>query len=200
MVDSNVLVMPVTGRVETAREYAAMTERGLLDSEATQLRDAPFTYSEVGATRAGDLPSGYGILRRSTVVGVGAQRFERAAHTVLRWEMHRRAGLTVRPSDDHVVEGAVAVVRVGTKRFGLDAPVRVVYVVNEPTRQGFAYGTLPGHPERGEEAFIVELREDGAVTLTISAFSQPATLLARLGGPVSRGIQSRVTNRYLQAV
>ena len=114
--------------------------------------------------------------------------------------MHRGAGLTVRASDVHVVEGAVAVVRVGTKHFGLDAPVRVVYVVNEPTRQGFAYGTLPGHPERGEEAFVVELRDDGAVTFTISAFSQPATLLARLGGPVSRGVQSRVTNRYLQAV
>lgn len=177
-----------------------VTGRALLDSEVTQLREAPLTYAEVGATRGGDLPSGYGILRRRSVVGVGAQRFERVAHTLLRWDMHRRAGLTVRSSADEVVEGAVAVVRVGTKRFGFDAPVRVVYVVNEPTRQGFAYGTLPGHPESGEEAFVVDLREDGAVTFTISAFSQPATLLARLGGPISRGIQSRITNRYLQAV
>lgn len=114
--------------------------------------------------------------------------------------MHRRAGLTVRPSDAPVVEGSVAIVRVGASRFGLDAPVRVVYVIDESHRKGFAYGTLPGHPERGEEAFVVELRDNGAVAFTITAFSRPATLLARLGGPVTRVIQSRVTNRYLKAV
>jgi uncharacterized protein (UPF0548 family) len=30
-------------------------------------------------------------------------------------------------------------------------PCRVVYVLDEPERRGFAYGTLPGHPESGEE-------------------------------------------------
>lgn len=177
-----------------------MTGRALLDSEAERLRATPFTYAEVGATRTGSLPSGYNILQRSTVVGFGAERFERAAEAVLGWEMHRRAGLSVRPSDEHIVEGAVAVLRLGLGRLGLDAPVRVVYVVDEPHRQGFAYGTLPGHPESGEEAFVVELHNDGAVTFTVTAFSRPATLLARLGGPVSHAVQSRVTNRYLRAV
>jgi uncharacterized protein (UPF0548 family) len=32
-----------------------------------------------------------------------------------------------------------------------DVPCRVVYVVDEPRRAGFAYGTLPGHPEIGGE-------------------------------------------------
>jgi uncharacterized protein (UPF0548 family) len=42
--------------------------------------------------------------------------------------------------------------RLTVKAFGIGfkAPVRVVYVVDEPTRRGFAYGTLPGHPESGE--------------------------------------------------
>jgi uncharacterized protein (UPF0548 family) len=71
---------------------------------------------------------------------------------VLGWDMHRRAGLSVRSSHERVVEGAVAVVRVGWGRLGVDAPVRVVYVIDEADRQGFAYGTLPGHPESGEEA------------------------------------------------
>ena len=30
------------------------------------------------------------------------------------------------------------------------APCRVVYVVDGPGQFSFAYGTLPGHPERGE--------------------------------------------------
>lgn len=177
-----------------------MTGRVLLGWEEKRLREARFTYDEVGSTRTGTLPRGYGLLRRSADVGSGAERFERAAQALLGWEMHRRAGLSVRPSDEQVVEGAVAVVRVGGVRLGLDAPVRVVYVVDEPRRKGFAYGTLPGHPESGEEAFVVELHDGGTVTFTITAFSQPATLLARLGGPISRAAQARVTNRYLRAV
>jgi uncharacterized protein (UPF0548 family) len=58
----------------------------------------------------------------------------------------------------------------------------VTYVLDEPRHKGFAYGTLPGHPERGEEAFALELHDDGAVTFTITAFSRPASLLAKAGG------------------
>ena len=36
----------------------------------------------------------------------------------------------------------------------LQAPCRVVYVIDEPDIRGFAYGTLPGHPESGEERFV----------------------------------------------
>ncbi len=61
----------------------------------------------------------------------------------------------------------------------ITAPCRVVYTVNEPDRQGFACGTLPGHPECGEEAFLVERDDDGAVTFAITAFSRPATLRAK---------------------
>ncbi|WP_425577356.1 DUF1990 family protein [Nocardioides endophyticus] len=39
----------------------------------------------------------------------------------------------------------------------------------------------------------------GRITFTLTAFSRPATKLARLGGPVARGLQSRVTDRYLRA-
>src|SRR3712207_7231330 len=59
---------------------------------------------------------------------------------------------------------------------------RVVYTVEEPDRAGFAYGTLPGHPERGEELFLLDRAPDGQLRLTISAFSRPATWLARAGG------------------
>ena len=90
--------------------------------------------------------------------------------------------------------------RLGWRALGVSAPVRVVYVVDEGRRRGFAYGTLPGHPESGEEAFVVEHLEDDTVRFAITAFSRPATLLAKLGGPVSRLVQSRVTNRYLRAV
>jgi uncharacterized protein (UPF0548 family) len=178
----------------------SVTERDLPSREAEQLRSADFTYSEVGSTSGDTLPIGYGSLRRSLEIGSGAVRFEQAARVLLGWDMHRRAGVRVRASSDYVVEGAVAVLRLGVGRLGVDAPVRVAYLVDEPHRKGFAYGTLPGHPESGEEAFVVELHEGGAVTFTISAFSRPATLIARIGGPIGRAVQSWVTNRYLRAV
>jgi uncharacterized protein (UPF0548 family) len=83
---------------------------------------------------------------------------------------------------------------------GVVVPCRVVYVINEPSRSGFAYGTLPGHPEKGEEAFVVELSTDGQVHLVIRAFSRPATLLARAGGPLTRAIQELITERYVRAL
>jgi uncharacterized protein (UPF0548 family) len=60
-------------------------------------------------------------------------------------------------------------------------------VVDEPHRFGFAYGTLPGHPESGEEAFVIDDTDQGVV-FQIVAFSRPAAALARLGTPVSRRI------------
>ena len=163
------------------------------------LLEADLTYAEVGGTR-GDLPVGYQHLRRSRVVGVGDECFREASTTLLEWRMHRRAGVSVRASSESVTEGAVAVLRLGWGRFGVNAPVRVVYVIDEEHRKGFAYGTLPGHPERGEEAFVVELLDGGEVAFTISAFSRPASLLARAGGPIGRAVQRWATHRYLHAL
>ncbi len=114
--------------------------------------------------------------------------------------MHRRVGLRVRTSNEQVVQGTVALIRLGVGILSIAAPVRVVYVIDEPHRAGFAYGTLPGHPECGEEAFIVELQDRGAVKFSITAFSRPSSLLARTGGPITRATQSWITGRYLRAV
>lgn len=168
--------------------------------EAWRLRDADFTYAKVGYTRGDSPPSGYAELRRRAEIGTGVERFDQAWRILFGWGMHRNAGLRVRTSDGQVAEGTVAVLRLGVGIAGVSAPVRVVYVVDEARRKGFAYGTLPGHPESGEESFMVELHDDDAVTFTITAFSRPATRLARLGAPISRAVQSWVTSRYLRAV
>jgi uncharacterized protein (UPF0548 family) len=79
-------------------------------------------------------------------------------------------------------------------------PARVVYVIDEPDRKGFAYGTLPGHPERGEEAFIVERRADGSVWLVIRAFSRPANAFFWAAYPALRLMQAIFTARYERAL
>jgi uncharacterized protein (UPF0548 family) len=82
----------------------------------------------------------------------------------------------------------------------VEAPVRVVYVVDEPKRKGFAYGTLEGHPESGEESWIVDQTDDGSVWLTIRAFSRPSTWRWRLVSPFMKRTQTLYTKRYLQAL
>jgi len=79
-------------------------------------------------------------------------------------------------------------------------PVRVVYIVDEPLRKGFGYGTLPGHPETGEEAFIVEYRDDDSVWLTIRAFSRPSSWIFWVGYPIVRLMQEIYTARYERAL
>ncbi len=80
------------------------------------------------------------------------------------------------------------------------AAARIVYVVDEPNRYGFAYGTLPHHPVAGEEAFLVEQDDRGNVNFVIEVFSRPRHPLARLGKPVSRLVQKRTTRKYLQGM
>jgi uncharacterized protein (UPF0548 family) len=82
----------------------------------------------------------------------------------------------------------------GPRWLGIRALCRVVYVINEPDRVGFAYGTLPGHAESGEESFVLDRRE-GQVNFTVRAFSKPASRLSRLGGPVTGVVQGAMAER-----
>src|SRR5690606_39964820 len=79
-------------------------------------------------------------------------------------------------------------------------PCRVMYVIDEPNRKGFAYGTLRGHPECGEEAFVVERRDDDSVWLTVRAFSRPAHPALWAVYPVLRLVQAVFTSRYEHAL
>lgn len=83
---------------------------------------------------------------------------------------------------------------------GLKLPVRVIYVVNEPQKVGFAYGTLRGHPEDGEECWMVEHRDDDSVWMTVRAFSRPANLFWWCGYPILRIVQEVYTRRYLRSL
>jgi uncharacterized protein (UPF0548 family) len=84
--------------------------------------------------------------------------------------------------------------------FRIGSPVRVVYVVDAPTRKGFAYGTLPGHPESGEESWMLSRSDDGSVWLTIRAFSRPSSKRWWAVYPVLRIVQEVFTRRYERAL
>ncbi|GAA2714352.1 DUF1990 family protein [Actinoplanes palleronii] len=158
------------------------------------------TYQEVGATRTEPLPAGYGHVHRDVSIGSGAEVFERAVAGLFDWGMHREAGFTVVSPGGIAAPGVDVVLRAGWGPVRLTIPCRVVYTVDEVDRRGFAYGTLPGHPERGEEAFMVVQDGTGDVRIRISAFSRPASFVARASGPVGRWAQQYATDRYVRAI
>jgi uncharacterized protein (UPF0548 family) len=168
----------------------------LVDAE----RSSELTYREVGATASPESrPPGYRHDRWTADLGTWtADAFGRAAAAVGHWQLQRSAGLTIYPGDPVRAGATFALVfRLGA--FYVVAAGRIVYVTSEPHRFGFGYGTLPTHPEQGEEAFHV-VRQGSRLLLEIVAFSRPRHPLARLGAPVTRAVQMRVTRRYLSAL
>jgi uncharacterized protein (UPF0548 family) len=170
-----------------------LARRGHLHDLLPRFSAAAFSYDEVGATQA-ELPAGYRHTRRRMRLGMGRSVFDEACALLFGWEMHRRAGLAV-ASSGPVATGRTVVLGVGPV-VSVVVPCRVAYVVNEPHRQGFAYGTLSGHPEQGEESFIVIRDADDVVWLHITAFSRPGSRLTRLAGALGRAVQTLITRRY----
>lgn len=171
-------------------EPAALTK--LIPYYAAQ----PHSYAEVGATETPQLPAGYHHVNHSVALAADQFAFDRATDALMTWAMHKRAGLTLAASAERAEAGVTTVMTFGSRLVGLLIPCRVVWTVNEPDRRGFAYGTLPGHPESGEEAFIIERASGGEVTLSIRAFSKPGHTVVRAGSAISRLVQGWMTDRY----
>jgi uncharacterized protein (UPF0548 family) len=78
---------------------------------------------------------------------------------------------------------------------------RIVYVIEENRRFGFAYGTLQDHAEQGEERFSIEwLESDDSVWYSILAFSRPGKWQARIAKPLSRALQKKFARDSLRAM
>ena len=154
----------------------------------------PFTYAAVGAT-AETPPAGYVVDRTRIKLGEGEPVFRSAIDALRRWEQFNLGWVEAWPSDTPIQSGeVVAVMGRAIGVWWLNA-CRIVYVVDETgpiSKFGFAYGTLPGHVESGEERFLIEWdRSDEGVWFDIMAFSRPNHVLTRLGYPVVRRLQKR---------
>jgi uncharacterized protein (UPF0548 family) len=167
-----------------------------------RVRGTPLTYGDVGATvEAKALPAGFHQVRAVHALGAGDAVFAAACDGIRTWQLHRRQGFRVVPADPPIRAGTEVLVDVR-----LAGPVhvlaacRIVRVVEEADRFGFAYGTLRVHPESGEEAFLVERAASGDVRAVIVAFSRPRHPLVRLGGPIARRRQAAATQGYLDAL
>jgi uncharacterized protein (UPF0548 family) len=157
------------------------------------------TYPDFGATRDGRLPRGYHHLHHRTPIADTPEAFDRAREAVLTFAMHRGAGARVKSSAERAAPGVRLTVTLGP----FTVPCEVVYVIDEPDRAGFGYGTLPGHQESGEEAFLVERDATGRVWLRVTAFSRPVRWPTILAGPLAVAMQhgfARLLGRSLRRI
>ena len=166
---------------------------------ADQQSHSPLTYAELGAT-ARTMPSGYHHGTWETDLGpFSEERFDQLADALGHWQAQTGSGFTIYP-DEPARPGLTFAFSFPLPGAGwVTAAGRVIYVTREPGRSGFAYGTLPQHPEQGEEAFHL-VRQGAKIMFTVCAFSRPRHPLVRLGSPVGRALQARVNNAYLGAM
>lgn len=153
-----------------------------------------FTYSSVGAT-AHTPPAGYVVDRTRIELGSGESVFLSAKAALKRWDQFRLGWVEPWPTDTPIQSGEVVAILGWVVGVWWRNYCRIVYVVDESgpiSKFGFAYGTLPGHVESGEELFLIEWdRNTNSVSYHILAFSRPNHLLTRLGYPLVRRNQKR---------
>lgn len=132
-------------------------------------------------------------------VGSGPGDFERARLGLKQWVAHRGSGVEVFPPDAGLAPGST--VAIVTRQLGLWvlAACRVQTVIDEATRFGFVYATMPDHPEQGYESFVVS-NVDGRISFQIDAVSRPGIPIVRLAAPVTRLVQRRACDAYLTAL
>lgn len=151
------------------------------------------TYSSPGP--ASTPLAGFVVDHTRVNLGTGASTFAAARNAVKRWQQFQLGWVEALPTDTPINEGQVIAVLARLLGVWWLNACRIVAVIDENgpvQRFGFAYGTLPGHVESGEERFLIEWdKRDDSVWYDVRAFSRPRHFLARLGYPLARRIQKR---------
>jgi uncharacterized protein (UPF0548 family) len=115
-----------------------------------------FSYDAIGATRELSPPAGFIVDNKRQLLGTGRETFEKAKQAVRQWKMFEVPGLDLVCSDTPIEPGRNVALFAHHLGFHSLSSCRIVYVIDEPDRFGFAYGTLTEHVESGDERFIVE--------------------------------------------
>jgi uncharacterized protein (UPF0548 family) len=161
--------------------------------------DEAFSYPEVGATADLDslprLAVDYDVDRNQFALGTGRDLFEQARSHLLAWRHFDIPWIELHGARARVSSGQVVATLARAVAIWFLNPCRVVYTddaSDSSNEAAFAYGTLPGHVECGEERFRVYIDPiNEKVTYEIVAFSRPAILLSKLGRRWVRRIQKR---------
>ena len=166
-----------------------------LDSYLTEQRVLNYSYELVGGTKTNEVPEGFDSDCSRVLLGYGERVFDAACQLVREWKMMPRPWTAVYPAKVQLVPEAAVVVIARAFCCWWSNSARIVYTVDQqvPTKRfGFAYGTLPGHVETGEERFLVEWDSlTDQVWYELVSFSQPRHPLVRWAYPLARRLQAK---------
>jgi uncharacterized protein (UPF0548 family) len=149
------------------------------------------TYSPLNGTALSTKIDGYDNDFQRVMIGNGQQVFESAKQNIRDWRMFPSHWTKILPEQAPIVVGETVAMYARFGGLWWRNSCRIIYVIDESTRFGFAYGTLPGHVECGEELFLVEIDTAGDVWYTLKAFSKPRFWMARIGYPIMRLLQAK---------
>jgi uncharacterized protein (UPF0548 family) len=183
------------------RKPSAESLRRILESQAS----LAFTYPNVGTTRTNAPPAGFVLDHTRALLGEGAAKFDHACIALRRWRQFQFGWLEAFPTDTPLRAGETVIVLARVLGLWWTNAARIVYTIDEPgepvARFGFAYGTLPGHVESGEERFLIEWdSQTDQVWYDIRAFSQPRHILTRIGRLQARAMQKRFASESASAM
>jgi uncharacterized protein (UPF0548 family) len=186
----------MAGRVELSGIKLGKRDREERAALLAAAERAGLSYDHVGSTIEGRPPT---TVPERTFTCEVAGSLASAAAALRAWAPHRGIAATIEPADAPLEVGTSLLVIAPWGPFELAAPDRIVSVIDEPERFGFAYGTLGGHAEVGEELFLTEVIAPGGLRLTVRVHAGPATLLTRIGSPLLSFLQGAAAKRYLAA-
>ena len=160
----------------------------------------PFSYAETGGTRRDDPVRGFDNDFNFIELGFGDTTWQAAKTAIRQWKMFPGDWARITPDDSQIREGEIVAMTARVLGFWWLNSCRIVYVIDNERQFGFAYGTLPGHVECGEELFMVEKTDSGTVRYVIKAFSKPRFWMTRLGYPMVRQYQKKFVRDSKQSM
>jgi uncharacterized protein (UPF0548 family) len=153
-----------------------------------------FNYPDVGCTsehasKASKLFR-YDYDRVEVDLGSGEETFAIARSELLRWTHFRVGWVKVLPASTPIVPGEVIAIQARIFGCWALAACRIIEVDDGRSSDdrcfAFSIGTLPGHPEQGEERFEIRRADDGRVAYRITAYFRANTWAASFGWPYFR--------------
>lgn len=98
--------------------------------------------------------------------------------------------------------GSGTTIRLRGRAAGLkaDAELRVIFVIEEPRRVGFALGTVGDSVVTGEESFMLDWLDNDEVWFTVRAFDAPRAFFYRLFPGLVKRRRRALFQRYLRAI
>ncbi len=160
-------------------------------------KNESYNYQELNGTKSESV-EGYDNDHNKILLGQGELVWNKAKAAISSWQQFPQPWTKIYNNTTPLEEGNI--VTVLFKLFGIWwlNPAKIVYAFDEENRFGFAYGTLHGHVEKGEECFWIDRDESGDIFYHIKAFSKPMFWGAKLIYPIARRYQRKFVTESMK--